>query len=428
MSNINPYLIPVPINGTSPLCHARRLLEPMVAEHMEGFGAALEGRTPKDPIERVRAHTLLRVAMATASQSRNVSMNILSRMEPFAFAGEASPQAALEQVANPTLTSNITAFVTQMIHTSLDIFPRLLSTNFVSVQPFTQPSGYVFFLRRLAKDGSNRPLANLATFDPNYGDLAPDTTGLTRQVEAVGIELTKELVEVEYKALMHKHSHEVDVALQSQYGLDIMSLGDMATADELAWEVDREVIDALVAFALTNPAGIAYFDATAGGNYTGYAPSEQNAYDQHFMTRTLTGVEVDMQDAVYQRPNWVLAGSNVIKLLARTPGAYAKDLGGPMRDQVPTYGSVLSTGTLVSGPKVWHDPQLAANRAVVGHTNNMNPFWAGFIFSPFGLASLLTAAFLDPDNLFYKKARALAFAKVGVRCGQYRVIDIGSAS
>ena len=428
MTLVNPYMTAVPKNGTSPLCQARRLLEPLIAEHMEGFGDALEGRTPKDPVKRVQAHTMLRIALTSAEQSRGVAMEILGRMDPFAFAGNGSPQGALEQVANPTLTSNITSFITQMIHTSLDIFPRLLATNFVSIQPFTQPSGYVFFLHHLAKDGSNRRLDNLATFDPNFGDLAPDTTGLTRQVEAVGIELCKELVECEYKALMHKHSHEVDVALRSQYGLDIMAIGDMATADELAWEVDREVIDALVTFALTNPAGIAYFDATAGGLYAGYAPSEQNAYDQHFMTRTLTGVEVDMQDAVYQRPNWVLAGSNVIKLLARTPGAYARDLGGSMRDQVPTYGSVLSTGTLVSGAKVWHDPQLAANRAVVGHTNNMNPFWAGFIFSPFGLASLLTAAFLDPDNLFYKKARALAFAKVGVRSGQYRVIDIGSAS
>jgi hypothetical protein len=427
---INPYLAPVPKNGTAPLCQARRLLEPIIAEHMEGFGPALDGRTPKNDeaaFERVRAHMYLRIAMATAAQSRSVTMDMLSRMEPFAFAGT-DPQAAME-AANPTIQSNITSFVTQMIHMSLDIFPRLLAANFVSMQPFTQPSGYVFYIKRIAKDGSARELQTLSTFDKTYGDLPDEpASGTSRQVAAVGITLAKTLVEVKYKALMHKHSHEVDVALRSQYGLNIMDIGDMATADELAWEVDREVIDALGTFALTNPAGVVYFDDTKGGAYSSLAPSEQAVYDQQFITKTLTGVEVDMSGDVYQRPNWILAGANVAKLLARTPGAYAQDYGNRMFDQTPTRGSLLQTGTLTSGARVWHDPQLDANTAITGYTDNMNPFWAGFIFSPFGLASLLTAAFQDPDNLFYKKARALAFAKVGVRAAQYRVIKLGTSS
>jgi len=426
----NPYVVSVPRNGTSALCQTRRLLEPVIAEHMEGFGAALEGRVPTDPeklMQRVRAHTLMRIASAAAFQSRSVAMELLARTDPFAFAGEQpSPEQALE-AANPTITSNVTAFVTQMIHMSLDIYPRLLAPNFVSVQPFTQPSGYVFFLKRLAKDGSDRELQDKSSFDKTYGDLPADSGGTSRQVAAVGISLAKQLVEVSYKALMHKSSHEVDVALRSQYGLDIHALGDMATADELAWEVDRTIIDALATYANTNTRGTVYFDDTKGGDYTNLAPSEQNAYDQQFMTKTLTSVDIDLSSDVYQRANWYICGDNIAKLLARTPGAYATNQG-PMYDQTPMYGSVMQTGTLTSGAKVWHDPQVGANTLIAGHTNNMNPFWAGFIFSPFGLASLLTASFLDPDNLFYKKARALAFAHVGVRKQQYRVVKLGSSS
>ena len=425
----NPYHAAVPRNGTAPVCRARRLFEPVIAEHMEGFGDALEGRLAGDPeraAARVRAHTMLRLAHATAGQARNVALEILGRQQPFAFGPDGDPAAALE-AANPTITSNVTAFITQMIHMSLGIYPRLLSTNFVSMQPFTQPSGYVFYLKRVKKDGSNEELADLDNFDSSYGDLASDSN-TSRQVAAVGITLEKELVEVKYKALMHKHSHEVDVALRTQYGLNIMDLGDMATFDQLSWDVDREVIDALGAFAATNPLGRVYFDPTRNGTYDTLAPSEQQAYDQRFITETLTSVDVDLADAVYQRANWILAGSNVTKLLARTPGAYAVDSNNNMFDQTPTRGSILQQGTLISGARVWHDPQLAADTAIAGYTDQMDPFWAGFIFSPFSFASLLTAAFLDPDNLFYRKARALAFAKVGVRKEQYRIIKLGTSS
>lgn len=426
MSHINPYELQVPRDGHSPISQARRLLEPFCAEHIEGFGAALDGRVAKDQAKRTLSHQMLRIGMAAATQARQVAMEVWARSNPLMSGGTAGFEAALN---TSTLNANITAFVTQWIHMSLDVYPRLLAPNFVSVQPFSQPSGFLFFMKSLAGNnsdsgtGQNRELSDLDTFDKEYGLLV--TEG--QQLRTVKQSLSKELVEVQYYGLMHQQSHQVDVALRSQYGLDLLSMGDQTTARELAWEVDRVVIDDLIAFALTNPLGVATFDPTRTGTYDGLSPSEQNAYDQTFISKTMTAVEVDSAANIYVAPNWYLGGSNMIKLLRRTPGAMSKDAGGNMLDQMPTRGSVLQAGTLMTGEKVWFDPQMNADLMIAGHTDNMDPFYAGYIFSPFGLASLLTAAFQDPDNLLTKKARALAFAKMGVNNKQYRAIRLGTS-
>jgi hypothetical protein len=418
----NPYQLAIPRHGR--LRQAYDQLSPILSDHIDGFEEAMTGpRIPRDPEKRVHGNTMLRIAIAAAEQASHVVQTVMQRIDPFGTGEPVSLEAN-----TPTQTSQITSFVTQMIHMSLDIFPRLLAPNFVSVQPFTQPAGYVFYLKRKARTDSSRDLADKDTFDASYGDLAADSGGTSRQLAAVGIELTKTLVEVKYKALMHEHPWESEVALRSQYGLDILSIGDMTTADELAWEVDREVISSLVTYAQGNPRGALYFDNTKGGAYDTLAPSEQKAWDRRFLENTMTVAEIDMAADVYRRPTWYLCGTNVAKLLARTPDAFADDLKNNMFDQAKQGGSLLQVGTLRTGPRIWFDPQLEADTCIAGHTDNMNPFYAGYIYCPFGMASLLTSAFLDPDNLFTKKARALAFAKVGVRSRQYREIKLGSTS
>lgn len=427
----NPYAMAVPANGHGPISVTRRALEPIIAEHMEGFGAALEGRVPKNPADRVRAHMLLRVGAAALNQSRHVAMELISRSNPLAassLAGGLSMEAAL---GSSTLLASVTDFITQMIHTSLDVYPRLIAPRLVSMQPFTQPSGYIFYLRRVAKDngsggsGDGRNLAELDTFDKTYSLRAAEGD----QVKAVGIELEKVLVEVNYHALMGQWSHEVDVALRSQYGYNIEALTDIGTADELAWEVDRTVVDALVAFAETNPAGIVYFDDTKGGTYDTLSPSEQQAYDKQFMSRTITGVSIDMAGKIFRTPNWYVCGLNIAKLLARTPEHVAMKSGDPnYYDQMAQQGTIISSGKMADGAQIWMDPQMDADTMVAGYTDNMNPFYAGYCMCPFGLASLLTQAFLDPDVLLTKKSRALAFAHKGIKPEQYRVIKLGTGS
>lgn len=417
---LNPYELEVTREGNAPINAVRRFVEPFVSEHMEGFGKALEGRVAKDPIKRAKAHEYMRIALATAHQSKTVANWMENRANPLASFEATTGQS--------TLNAQVTSFVTQMIHMSLDVYPRLIARRLVSVQPFTQPSGYVFFLKRVAKEdgpgGVDRDLNVKSTFDRNFSLRTTEGS----QVAAVGVTLTKELVEVQWHALMRQHSHEVDTAMRTQYGLDIGMLGDMAAADELAWEVDRQVVVALVDFAATNTRGIAFHDDTLGGTYSSLTPSEQNAADKQFLGAFLSGIELDMAQDIYSRPNWILCGLNVAKLMAKTPEFTAVDRKTQYFDQSITKGSLIRTGETDTGMAVWFDPQMSASEAVIGFVDNMNPFFAGYIFSPFGAASIITAAFMDPDVLMEKRSQAVAFAQKGVNAQQFRVIRLGTNS
>lgn len=429
--HVNPYTVPVPTvaaGGRSEMSHWRDMLEPIMSEHFAGFGKALDGQVAMESAERMRAHQMMRVAMGSIKQGRVVVEHFKHQARMLGLPNEAA-------VGNSTLVSNVTSFITQMIHMSLEVWPRLISTRLVSVQPFTQPSGYVFFLEPRASQngdggtGADRNLADLNRFDKTYGDRGTISAPLQgQQVRAVKWNLSKTLVECKFKALMHQFSWESDVALRSQYGMDLMDMGDGLTANELAWEVDREVVDDLLAFALTNTDGIKYFDPTAGGQYNTMAPSEQKAYKEKFLSECLTDVEIDFATSIYRRPNWILCGANVAKLLGSIEHFTAVDTRSANYDQSLAKGAIIQTGYMKFGPDIWLDPQLDADTAIVGYTDPGDPFYAGYIFCPFGLASKLTAAFEDPDTLLTKKSRGLSFAKVGVRNRQYRVIRLGTGS
>lgn len=425
---MNPYQLPVANDGRSPISRAKMILAPIIREHMPDFDKALEGRIAEDPVARCRAHTMLRIAYAASHQAAEVVRHQLERNSLFSGSADTLLSSAFEATtAQSTLVANITSFITQLIHLSLDIYPRLLAPNFVSIQPFTQPSGYVFYRKSVAKEdgdgGADRDLADLDTFNKDFSK----RTAEGQQVKAVGVVLTKELVEVQYHALMRQHSHEVDVAMRTQYGFDVGALGDFSVSQELAWEVDRQVMDDVVTFAATNPRGVATFDPSRAGTYDNLTPDQQNAYDRQFLSKFMTGLELEMVQDVYVRPGYTICGLNVAKIIARTPEFTAVDRKNNMFDQSTMKGSLINTGAMSDGRTIWLDPQMDPDEGVIGHVDQMDPFYAGYIMSPFGAASLITAAFMDPDVLMEKRSQAVAFAKKGVRAGQFRKFRISTS-
>ena len=379
---------------------------------MEGFGAAMESRSedPDKLAARCRANTLLYLAEAAGYQSEMV----LQAAAPSMGMTAKQMKAAFE-AAGDGLVSQVTSFVTQMLHMSLEIWPRLVSQRLVSVQPLMQPNGYVFYMKHY--DQTNRDLADLDTFSSTY----TSDPGEGAQIKKVRSELTKQLVEVNYRKLMWQQSHEVAVAMFSQYKIRLEDVNDSLLSREMAWEVDRTVVDELVGSAGTSY----HFDPNAAGAYNGYTPSEKQAYDKNFLRITMAGAEAQMTADVYRLPNWAIAGTNVIKFLARLPEYNATRSDG-MNNQQVYNGSLINTGKL-NNLEIWHDPQIDSDLMLIGYTEPNDPFYAGFIFAPFGLATVLTAAFTDPNNLLTRKARAIAFATKMIRPQQYARIYLSAS-
>lgn len=387
---------------------------PYVAEHIADLDKVLEGRGSEGDMlmKRVRANQMLHMAHGTMHQCKYALIGCSRQfgMNP------GQMRRALE--AGENLTGDITDFVTQSIHTSLDVLPRLLANRLVSIQPLNQPSGYAFTMTR--RDGADtRDLADLTTFDKTFAD----DPGEGQQIEKAKVTLSKARVDCRYKKLMGEWSWEVDVALQSQYMYTIEDLHDDMSAEEIAWEVDRDVIDRVAAFAARDY----YFDPNPNNNFDTLAPTEQKAYREQFLSVGLGAAETDMEAVIFRPPNWFIAGTNVITWL-RAIATYGSDRISREGDMSISTGQIPSSGFRIDNRPVWHDPQLDPDLMLMGYTESMDPFYAGYIYLPFGAASKVTAAFEDPNTLLTRKARALAYATHGVKSRQYSRLWLRRAS
>lgn len=418
-----PYLRPVRATDQTPMGAALRAYGPICAEYMEGFEDVL--RKPlvsdKDEAARCKAARMLITAAATGFQAKAYFDR--QRANPF------NTNGAFE--ADGNRLAAMTDFVTKLIHWSLDPYWRMLSPNFVSVQPIDRPSGYIFYAKDVAKDDAGRILTDRTLHDSSYsnrGTFSAPSEGT--QVKRVGITLEKELVEVKYQALMSESSWEVERALESQFAINLEAIGAMLTDKELSREIDRQVMDDLFAFAGLNTRGYVFFDTTKGGTYDSLTTSEQQAWDKTFISRTISGVEMDMVADISRRPNFYVCGINVAKLLARTPDVYAADRGNVDFDQVPVKGSsIIQTGRMqATGSQVWVDPLLDTDSMIAGHTDPGDPFFTGYVMGMWGAAGILTPSWWDPDTLLHKQARGVAWYKKGVRAQQYRIVKLGNAS
>lgn len=394
---------------------------PAIRQHVEGFEAAIASRAsdPDSVRKRVRLNQMLMIAEGTAFQAQTAVRGVLARIGHTQASYEAWKKAAMagEAAAHVNVLADITDFVTQNIHTALSIFPRMLATQLVSIQPLLQPMGYVFAVTHT--DEADRDLSDLDTFDPDF----TEDPGEGESIEKIKTKVTKTLVEAEYRKLGWEESHEMNVALQTQYGMSSEALNDNMLGHELMWETDRAIIDRLTDFAGEDY----YFDPDDGGNYAGKDDVNKAAYDNRFLRETWNQAETDMQDAIFQKPNWAIGGKDAIAFLGRLKVWEAYKQGKTMGDTVISTGRIALAG-FVNNMPVWHDPQLDNDLILMGYTDNMNPFYAGYIYCPFGAASILTASFTDPDNLLTRKGAAIAFATHGVKAAQYARVWVRAES
>jgi hypothetical protein len=404
----HPFTARLDPEGASPACQAHRLLKPFIADHFKEYEEAMEARSNENPIGRIRGHQMLRIAKGSADMARQAMEKRYELM------------GTADTVDNTVISGNIAQFITQEIHRSLDVWLRMIHTQLVSVQPLTQEAGYIFYDSHVAHPNTvnQYDLTDLAQFDHTLGD--HDEGG---QVDSVGVGLESEIVQVKWKALNTNVTNRAQNRLMTQHGLSARDWGDGTSAHMLAWLQDRDVIAALVAFAETNPRGPIHWDPTNGGTYDTMTPSEQHAYDKSFIRKILTArVDTEMFADRFVQPNWYIAGTNAAQLLARTPEMIAEK-------QQDMFDQSIARGTLANsmtrdGRRIYHDPMIDPDIMVCGHTNPLNPFWAGFAAGTLGSASLATAWWMNPQNLVESKARAVAYFYKGIRPQQYRLVRL----
>src|ERR1035437_3519125 len=298
-------------------------------------------------------------------------------------------------------TSNVSAFTTFAFPLVRRIFPRLIANDLVSVQPMSQPTGKIFFFDILyapAQIGS--PLAynrvdKPVNFSSTYAQAAEATTvpQLSLQIESLDVSAIS-------KKLSAKWSMESEQDLFAYHGLNAENELMTALGDEIAREIDRDIIDALFAFA---GAGNVTWHSTVPGT------GPYSLIDPKIYNRTLMDAIVDANNLIfgkrYRNANWIVVGSTTAARLEKM-------------DEFRLFPAADPVGTIVYGPHlfgtvsgrftVYKDPWLdvtgpggngvgGGEVMLIGYKGT-TPLDTGFVYAPY-LPLMTTAPFTDPATL-----------------------------
>lgn len=316
-------------------------------------------------------------------------------------------------------TTNVNAFTTFAYPLVRRVFPRLIANDLVSVQPMSQPTGKIFYFDINYSAVGSPPVASRvdlpANFQSDYAQAAE-----AAQVPQLSLNIESVDVSAETKKLSAKWSMESEQDLFAYHGLNAENELMSALGDEIAREIDREVINDLFSFA---GGGNVNWSSTVPG--TGpYSLIDPKTYQ-----RTLFDAIVDANNLIktkrYRSATWMVVGSRTAARLEKL-------------DEFRLFPSADPVGTIVQGPNlfgtlsgrftVYLDPWLddtlpgGAEKILLGFKGN-TALDTGYIYAPY-IPMITTAPFTDPNTLTTVRAMMTRFAKKGVIPEAYATVTI----
>lgn len=330
-------------------------------------------------------------------------------------------------------TSNVLAFTTFAFPLVRRIFPRLIANDLVSVQPMSQPTGKIFYFDiNYSPNQVGSPLAyNRVDIPANFAaNNNPPVPGYAAAAEAAQVpQLNLQIESVDVSAISRKlsakWSMESEQDLFAYHGLNAENELMTALGDEIAREIDRDIIAALFAFA---GAGNVNWHSTIPGS------GPYSTIDPKIYNETIMDAFVDANNLIfkkrYRNANWIVVGS--------TTGARLEKL-----NQFRLFPAADPTGTIVYGPHlfgtisgrwtVYKDPWLdvvgsggggvgGGEVCLLGYKGT-TPLDTGYIYAPY-IPLLTTAPFTDPNFLTTVRSMITRYAKQGVIPESYATVTI----
>jgi hypothetical protein len=248
-------------------------------------------------------------------------------------------------------------------------------------------------------------------------------------------ELTLTMSEVHAKTRKLKAQWSVEAAddLRAFHGIDAEAELVAGLANEIALEVDREMIDMLIANAQTTTSWA--YTATSGSRWGGEMDSIRN------LLTTVGALGAKIHRKTKRAPaNFIVTTPAVVNMLEQltTHGDYrpafqGNNAFGPLDPQSPSsYGpltsrfGVMRVGTLMNKYAVYQDPFLSADsstqKALIG-LKGQNYMDAGAVYAPY-VPIQVTPTFMDPANFQSRKGLRTRYAAKVLRPEYYAVVNI----
>lgn len=331
-------------------------------------------------------------------------------------------------------------FTTQALGMVRRVFPRMIATDLISVQPISQPTGKVFYLDiKYGVAGAGGIAVNDRVDDPTAWTFAGErdyasyvntdgtntTAAMGENVSArtVNLDLSSIDVTSESKKLAAEWSIEAQQDLRAYHGLDADGELTAATAAEITREIDRTLINFIFTTARDSGAGNTYWNKNG---YAGSLPSEQKAWDETLWD-AIEDAATDIEAVRYRRPTWLLLNHNTAQRIRKLNGFRSLNVGnsdGSTDLQIQTGGRRLY-GTIQDTFYIYVDPWFDDDQIVLGYKGNAF-FETGIVYSPY-IPFYRTPLFTNPLTFYNQRGVMSRFAKTAVVPQMYARLQINAS-
>jgi hypothetical protein len=189
----------------------------------------------------------------------------------------------------------------------------------------------------------------------------------TNQVMEIDLQLVNSSVDANPRKLKANWSVEAANDLKATHNLDVEAELTAVLADQIRFEIDREIIEDLNGLSTSHGIGVRAWSKSTGGNYS-YYEKKMEFYDELIersnqifkMTRRASG-------------NFVVMGIDVANVVEALPGFQPANVTG---------NGVIKTGTLRGQWDIFKDPYFKSDEYIVGYKGN-SFLDAGYVFAPY---------------------------------------------
>lgn len=304
-----------------------------------------------------------------------------------------STEKVLTAEALQTTTVYGNNYVKAMLGMARQVYPRLFGTQLVSVQAMDRPTGQIFWLSTQRDDGStlgrfakdDQSTVNAAAYQASR-DYANHTTGEGGQIQkGMGLTITSSNIAItKVKKLKVSASWELTTDLAAYHNLNALDLLQGAAVDEIAQEIDADILYNVRAAAIANHTTT--FGRTPATGYTAETWGKR-------LQRAIINAEMAIFRKSGRRPNVMVVGL----------GAFTEMLDLSTFQMLPdanieggSYGVLTPVGVLnkqytVLLSRVIPDNEILLGRKGAGFLD------AGIVYAPY-VSLFITDRFFDVDT------------------------------
>lgn len=260
----------------------------------------------------------------------------------------------------------------------------------------------------------------------NYG-----VTDRTASVPDVNLDIQLVTIEAITRKLKARWSAEAVDDLRAFHGLNAEAELVAGISNEIALELDREIIDDLVRGSKFS----ADYNLGAAPAFGGAAASASELDVIRGLLTTIDSVSANIHRSSLRAPaNFIVVSPEVGALLGQLTSHGDFMMVNRLMDQqqAPSYGPMTSNfgvqrlGTLMNKYAVYQDPFLSAGSAdkdILVGLKGQNFLDAGYVYAPY-VPLQVTPTFLDPDDFTFRKGLRTRYAKKMLRNEFYGRISV----